>query len=163
MASRKPPVVGSSPPAPGTMPTERPPGNSDDPTQAALRAQAAAAITTALTGDLRHPKRPRVPIVLPAFNTAGHNDPRIVDGIQQTAALVGEALIHTVLGQLGAELIATTELADLRRRAANAKPHTVDVTCRHGPLITLAVKPDTTAARVDCRRLHNTLTRHQEQ
>lgn len=135
-----------------------------NPTQVdGLRAAAAQLVTEALTtGNLRHPNRPEVALFLPGFRTEAHPDPQVADAITQTARMIGEALIDTVLKGLAAELVRTTDLEQLRTRAANVKPNLITVTCQHRQLMQLAVKPGTDTADINCRRLHAHLTACQE-
>jgi hypothetical protein len=123
-----------------------------------LRASAAQLVTEALTsGNLRHPNRPDVPLFLPGFNTTAHPDPQVVDAIQQTARMLGEALIDTVLKGLDAELVRTSDLEQLRTKAANAKPNLVTVHCKHRQLLKLVIKPGSDTAEIRCDRLHKHL------
>jgi hypothetical protein len=125
----------------------------------ALTQAAATLITEALTsGNLRHPNRPDVPLFLPGFNTTAHPDPQVVDAIQQTASMLGEALIDTMLRGLDATLIAKTDLEQLHTKAANAKPHLVTVHCKHRQLLKLVIKPGSNTAEIRCDRLHKHLT-----
>lgn len=123
-----------------------------------LRHHAAKTITTALTtGNLRHPNRPQVPLVFPGFDARGHH-PEVADAVNQAAHTMGEALIDTVLRELDAELIPTTELTALRERAANTPAQLVTLTCKHRALLQVAVKPGTNTAEINCRRLRTSLT-----
>lgn len=132
------------------------------PENSHLRDSAAKIITGALTsGNLRHTNRPNVPLVFPGLDSTGHN-PQVTDAINQTAHMLGEALIDTVLNGLGAELIAATELEQLRAQADNVVPALVTLQCDHGELMKVAVKPGTNVARIACRRLRANLTECEE-
>lgn len=123
-----------------------------------LRHAAAQLITEALTtGNLRHPNRPDVPLFLPGFNTTAHPDPNVVDAINQTARMLGEALIDTMLQGLDAELVQTSDLEQLRTKAANAPAQLVTLKCQHRDLLRVPVNPGTNTADINCARLHTHL------
>lgn len=123
-----------------------------------LRDAAAQLITHALTsGSLRHPKRPDVPLFLPGFNTTAHPDPQVVDAINQTAHMLGEALIDTVLRGLDAEFIRTSDLEQLRTTADNTPARLVTLRCQHRELLKVAVKPGSDTAEIRCDRLRTHL------
>lgn len=123
-----------------------------------LRQVAAQLITEALTsGNLRHPNRPEAALFLPGFRVEGHPDPQVVDAIQQTAHMIGEALIDTMLRGLNAELVRTSDLEQLRTAAASAPAQLVTVRCAHRELMRLVVKPGTDTAEIRCDRLRTHL------
>lgn len=125
----------------------------------ALRLAAEHILTDVLTGNtaLRHPNKPEAAILPAWFNPAGHN-PQMVDALTRTAQVTAEAIVNTLLTKLNAELISATELQQLGAQAANHQHRIIDITCRHGPLLRIALPAGSDTTNIDCEHLRRNLT-----
>src|SRR5579875_1635491 len=124
----------------------------------ALRAHAAHIISRGLaSGDLRHPAAPTGTLVIAGLQTAGHKNQEVVDALNATTTLLGEALIDAVLAELDAELVTKTDLQAVTHVATAAPTRTVTLQCPHGELLSVAVKPGTDTAHINCTSLRKSL------
>jgi hypothetical protein len=131
-----------------------------DTSPAALKARAARVISRALaSGDLRHPNNPQGALFLPGMQSTGHRSQETTDAIDALGVMLGEALIDTVLTQLGAQLVTDTDLQALTETAVNTPSRTVTLQCDHGHLMDVYVKPGTDIANIRCAGLRASLAK----
>lgn len=134
-----------------------------DTSPAALKTRAAHIMSRALSsGDLRHPNNPQGALFIPGMQSAGHRSQELVDAINATTTLIGEALIDTVLTQLGAQLVTNDDLQALTTTAVNNPSRIVKLQCDHGELLQVIVKPGTDIAHIACGRLRANLSECEE-
>ena len=122
-------------------------------------------ITRGLREGLTHPGRDGgqgVPILLSQFRTAGMPK-EMAELADETAVLLGEAIVHLIETQGGVEMIAKDELAQMREQALEpGSVRVVSVHCqcdktRDNPLALLTVT-NSPAVVVDGEQLINGLT-----
>lgn len=130
-----------------------------DTSPAALKARAARVISRALSsGDLRHPNNPQGALFIPGMQSTGHRNQEAADAIDALGGMLGEALIDTVLTELGAQLVTDVDLQALTTTAVNNPSRVVTLQCDHGELLQVTVQPGTDVARIACGRLRANLS-----
>lgn len=129
-----------------------------DTSPAALKARAARVISRALSsGDLRHPNNPQGVLLL-AGQHPDHPNPEVRDATEALNTMISEALIDTVLTELGAQLVTDVDLQALTTTAVNNPSRVVTLQCDHGELLQVTVQPSTDVARIACGRLRANLS-----
>lgn len=133
--------------------------NDPDAPQFPLRGEAIRLIAEAFTtGDLRHPNKPDVAIMIPTWLQATQGSREKQDATKAAVKIIAEALVESTLAKLDATLITNTELAALREAGDTTPPNKITLTCNHGDLLHLMVLPGRRHVKIDCKRLRRNLT-----